>query len=189
MKVVGLDQSLRSSGVVTINLERSPGALLDPALVQRQLIAPHPTLLGPARLCFIVDWFNSFLEVEHPDLVVMEDYAQVLSTASRQAVLGELGGVLRLLCYRRHQPLLVANPSHLKKFATGKGNAKKEIVLREAFKRWKVEWDDNNQVDAYVLARIGVGYLLDSTCETVQQREVVAKLKATGLLVSKRTAA
>lgn len=50
-------------------------------------------------------------------------------------------------------------PSNLKQYATGKGNAAKEVVMMNVFKRWNEEFDDNNQADAFVLAKIGKTYL------------------------------
>lgn len=46
-------------------------------------------------------------------------------------------------------------PSGLKKFVAGKGkgNAKKEIIIKEVYKRWGYEHDSNNVIDAYALAR------------------------------------
>lgn len=44
-------------------------------------------------------------------------------------------------------------PSALKKFTTGKGTSKKEIMIKEVYKRWGYEHDSNNVIDAYALAR------------------------------------
>ena len=44
-------------------------------------------------------------------------------------------------------------PNTLKKFITGKGNAKKELMLLKVYKRWGVEFNDNNMADAYSLAK------------------------------------
>ena len=45
-------------------------------------------------------------------------------------------------------------PSTLKRFAAGKGNVSKDVVMREVYKKWGYENNDNNIVDAYVLARM-----------------------------------
>ena len=42
----------------------------------------------------------------------------------------------------------------LKKFATGKGNTKKEDTVLPIFKRWDFEHPSDNVRDAYVLAQI-----------------------------------
>lgn len=47
------------------------------------------------------------------------------------------------------------SPSTLKKFATGKGNTKKEDMILPIYKRWQFENDSDNIRDAFVLAMIG----------------------------------
>jgi crossover junction endodeoxyribonuclease RuvC len=50
---------------------------------------------------------------------------------------------------------LMVAPTALKKFITGKGNAKKELMLMKIFKRYGLEFENNNLADAYALARYG----------------------------------
>jgi crossover junction endodeoxyribonuclease RuvC len=45
----------------------------------------------------------------------------------------------------------------LKKFAAGKGNAKKQEMLLQMYKRWGVEFNDDNAADSYALARLVSG--------------------------------
>jgi crossover junction endodeoxyribonuclease RuvC len=42
----------------------------------------------------------------------------------------------------------------LKKYAAGKGNAKKQEMLLQIYKRWGMEFSDDNAADAYALARL-----------------------------------
>jgi hypothetical protein len=46
------------------------------------------------------------------------------------------------------------------------------------YKRWGVELRDDNQADAFGLAKIGAAYLDVEMCETAAQREVIANLKS-----------
>jgi crossover junction endodeoxyribonuclease RuvC len=50
-------------------------------------------------------------------------------------------------------------PMTLKKFASGKGNSKKQEMLLQMYKRWGIEFNDDNAADSYALARLirGVG--------------------------------
>jgi crossover junction endodeoxyribonuclease RuvC len=41
----------------------------------------------------------------------------------------------------------------LKKYATGKGTSKKQEMLLQIYKRWGVEFNDDNAADSYALAR------------------------------------
>lgn len=87
--------------------------------------------------------------------VAIEGYAFGSQMAN---MLGELGGMVKLeLLNMGHYPLIVP-PTSLKKYATGKGQgvAKSQIML-QVYKKWGVEFSDDNAADSYVLARIVAG--------------------------------
>ena len=48
----------------------------------------------------------------------------------------------------------IHKPTQIKKFITGRGNAKKDVIIREVYKRWGFETDDHNIADAYGLAQM-----------------------------------
>lgn len=102
----------------------------------------------------------SRLALRH-DLVVIEGY----SFGSRgRAVfsIGELGGCVRLGLHENGFPIVDIPPSNLKKFATGKGNASKDLVLVEAVKRLGYEGASNDEADAlWMLNMARVHYGLD----------------------------
>ncbi len=72
---------------------------------------------------------------------------------------------------------LVVPPARLKKFACGKGNAKKDEIRLAVYKRWGFEAPTNDEVDAYVLARIGLAYLGYDDKLIKPQLEVIKDLK------------
>jgi hypothetical protein len=51
--------------------------------------------------------------------------------------------------------IVEVNPSTLKKFVTGKGNANKELIAAHVTKRWDHIFSDNNLTDAFGLCQIG----------------------------------
>ena len=73
-------------------------------------------------------------------------------------MLGELSATVRLTIYdffdddRKY--ILKVPPMTLKKFAAGKGNAKKQEMLLQIYKRWGLEFTDDNAADAYALGRL-----------------------------------
>ena len=90
--------------------------------------------------------------------IALEHYS--MAERHGQHASGEVGGVIKLTILThfaargtRGYPILVA-PQQLKKFATGSGNTKKELITKEVLKRWDVDFDDTNLAEAYVLARI-----------------------------------
>jgi len=112
---------------------------------------------GIERLVDIKEWIGDTLDY------VQELGAEILDTAIEGSVLqspaalklGELAAIVKLELYERDKifPLQVA-PMTLKKFAAGKGNAKKQEMLMMMYKRWGVEFSDDNAADSYALARL-----------------------------------
>ena len=46
----------------------------------------------------------------------------------------------------------------VKKYTAGKGTAPKDVMMRAGFERWGYESADNDQCDAYCLARIAAEF-------------------------------
>jgi hypothetical protein len=104
----------------------------------------------------------------------MEGYAYN-STMAHMA--GELGGLvkmeLRSWFYdsEAKYPFIVA-PAMLKKYITGKGTGvQKNQILLNVYKKWGIEFNDDNAADSYGLARIAAG-MGDLTYE----KEIIKKL-------------
>lgn len=102
--------------------------------------------------------------------VAMEGYAYGAQMAH---MAGELGGMVKIsLLERGHYPLIVA-PSMLKKYVTGKGTGvQKNQMLLNIYKKWDIEFTDDNAADAYALAKIASGY-----AETAYEKDVLKKLE------------
>ena len=54
----------------------------------------------------------------------------------------------------RNKIVKTFRPSEIKKFATGKGNAKKELMVKEVYRKWGFDTDNHNTADAYAIARL-----------------------------------
>lgn len=147
MRIGALDLSLTASGVA----RWAPGAS-----VQTTTLSP-PGLRGVQRLEWILRKVVGL--VCNCDLVVVEGYAYARANQAHQ--IGELGGVIRLALFTRQIEYVEVAPPSLKKVATGKGNAGKELVLVEAVKRLGYDGADNNIADALWLlemAKIHYGF-------------------------------
>jgi crossover junction endodeoxyribonuclease RuvC len=75
-----------------------------------------------------------------------------------QAILqmGALHYMTRLFLFKKRSKYKVIAPGTLKKFVTGKGNSKKDLMLLNVYKKWGVEFQDHNLADAYGLARLAL---------------------------------
>ena len=144
----GLDPSLTSFGVAATSA-------VDGEVRSRRSWALQPPegVKGVDRLA----WFRSRLgDLFEPVaglnvLVAIEDYA-FSRGASHAHGLGEIGGVSRLLLFDRSLPFTEIKPTSLKKFVTGKGNAPKDVVRLEAYKRFDLEAVTSDEVEAGCLS-------------------------------------
>lgn len=91
-------------------------------------------------------------------LIVIEGYAFSSRTAHQHAI-GELGGALRLALWAAGLEWIELPPAQLKLWATGKGNAPKDVVVSAVSARLGREFASNDHVDSFVLRDIGGAYL------------------------------
>ena len=70
--------------------------------------------------------------------------------------MGALHFYLRIFLYKNGVNYGIKAPGTIKKFVTGDGRAKKDLMLLKVYKKWGVEFDDDNLADAYSLARIAL---------------------------------
>jgi Holliday junction resolvasome RuvABC endonuclease subunit len=92
------------------------------------------------------------------EAIAIEGYAFGSQMAN---MAGELGGMIRLALYDNYRfatpeaafPLVVP-PTSLKKYITGKGRVDKNQILLNVYKKWGVEFNNDNAADSYGLARI-----------------------------------
>lgn len=104
--------------------------------------------------------------------VAMEGYAYGAQMAH---MAGELGGMVKLTLLEEFgiHPLIVA-PSMLKKYVTGKGTGvQKNQMLLNIYKKWGIEFTDDNAADAFALAKIASG-----ASTTAYEKEVLGKLQS-----------
>ena len=81
-------------------------------------------------------------------VIAVEDVSfSKFSLATRK--LSELRGVLFELCETLDIPVVTFNVKDIKKFATGNGNADKEMMIAACQTRWRIDvGDDDNAADA-----------------------------------------
>jgi len=75
----------------------------------------------------------------------------------------EMQGVLKLICEEHRVDYQAYVPSSIKKFATGKGNAGKPLMIETAQRKYNVEIIDDNHADAihlYNLALYELGLMV-----------------------------
>lgn len=151
MTWTGIDQSYSGFAIVHLNEDGTYKASLEG-------FAPKEWGTGVDRLANIDVWLTERLN-PHAQHIAMEGYAAGSKFGREQA--GELGATVkrRLWSYyidmgKVGYPTIVA-PTQVKKWITGKGaGVDKNVVIKEVYKRYGVDFDDDNLADAFVLAQI-----------------------------------
>lgn len=117
-----------------------------------------------------VDKWLTGLEEEHViGDAAIEGYAYGSQMAN---MLGELGGVVKLALKRHGVYPLIIPPTTLKKYVTGKGTGiQKNQMLLHVYKKWGVEFTDDNACDSFALARLAAG-----KADLAYEKEIVRKL-------------
>ena len=167
MLSLGLDLSCTASGVVALT-QVGDGL---PSIVIEHELKPKG-LAGAERNRWIATEVMTRVHELKPDLIVLEGYGLNLQHPSSIVPLGELGGVIRFCLHIDGLSWFDPRPSEMKKFATGKGNANKEIVMLEVYKRWGFSAKTNNTADAYVAAAMGLAHAVDCTWANKEMKKM-----------------
>jgi Holliday junction resolvasome RuvABC endonuclease subunit len=112
-----------------------------------------PKLRGFLRLQLIAAEVTKTLMVWQPDFVAIERYAFVRNPSSF-ITLVEVGTVIRVALRQMNISWVEVPPTVLKKWTTGKGNAKKEDMARSVKERWGFSSHSHDIVDAIALAQM-----------------------------------
>ena len=176
---LGIDQSLTGFAMTALNLANPKS--------YETWVYKSPKF-GVRRLADIRWWMMDkfdFLDSQRCRITDIAMEGTVLASHSALK-LGELAGMVKLtiwdyfdgnlysaIPYEEHirTPLQVP-PMTLKKYAAGKGNAKKQEMLMQIYKRWGVEFNDDNAADSYALARLAAGISISEV-----ERAVVEQMK------------
>jgi len=89
------------------------------------------------RLAWVEQWLDSVALASNPDYVGVEDYALHEGQGAHQ--LGEVGGVARLLLWKRGTHFRLHDPVSVKMFATFNGTSPKDAIEAAVADRWG--WD------------------------------------------------
>ena len=166
--VAGFDLSLTATGYVFLNLDNSieeSGVLLNKYKGMERCYYIRDTILDMCR--------RKSVRIQH---ICMEGYS--FGSRGMLADLGELGGLIKDVFDNSLGIIYtIVGPNQLKKFATGKGSGKKNVVMMKVYKKYGVEFDDDNECDAFVLAKIAQAMVMRNEIDLDKaQLEVIDKL-------------
>lgn len=144
---VGLDPSYNGFGIIV--LEETGD------IIEQKLLTTDSKLEAEDRIIELEKEFKFVANVHNLHMV----YVEAPSYSSQGQFILQMGALhyyLRIFFRKHNTPYKVIAPGALKKYVTGSGNAKKELMLLNVYKRWNVEFSDNNLADAFSLARMAL---------------------------------
>lgn len=142
---VGLDISITGTGVVVLDRQLQT--------VKAECIKSKPQDDWYARVNNIVSRVFDIIPDPVFSTVFVEDYA--FAAKGQVFNIAELSGIIKFRMWYDAYAFLRIPPTSLKKFTTATGTAPKELMMKEVYKRYGVDFNDNNVADAYALARMG----------------------------------
>lgn len=162
--ILSVDPSTRM-GLVVLSVENY---VID-VLLQEEYSSKNK---GMERLGDIGHRLYQLLGEYKPTKVVVEGYS--FASKHNLVTMAEVGTVIRYFLWQEgYKPTIVA-PTALKKFITGKGNCKKDLILLNVFKNWGFDTDNDNIADAFGLAM----YIVYSLHDLVKKDNTTLKSNA-----------
>ena len=147
---VGIDPGLGLTSVTVLGRSRVPPSEFEVYNIQGK------KLRGPERLDYLLEQMRITLFPTAATLVAVEGYS--FGSQNAREAMGEWGGLLRWLLWKDGYRFIVVPPTTLKKFTTGKGNAKKDMMILEVFKKWGYSAQSNDDADSYALAQLAKAF-------------------------------
>lgn len=165
-RILGIDSSLTSSGMCRVNVstaaDGSPDGMVSAWNADIWTIKSQP---GPDRsqvgmsnrIAGIITAMEAHISAA--DLVVLEGQSSMLKGSSAQSLPWLWGRIVDATVAHAVE-LIIIPPSLRMKYATGKGNAQKDLVLAATIKRFpNIDITGNDEADAVILAAIGCRHL------------------------------
>lgn len=144
MRIMGLDPSSKTGYVI----------LDDQGDVVKVGVLKYPPQVDRfTRFAHYTKSVADLVDVYGVDLVIIEGYS--FAGKFNNSFQYELGACLRMRLHEDLIPFVEVPPTSLKKFVSGKGNCKKDLMLLGVYKRWDFDTEDDNEADAYGLAQFG----------------------------------
>lgn len=144
----GIDPSLTGTGVIVLreDLEIIEQRLISTKLKVQEYDIEH-------RMKYIINELE-FIK-QYPIYRVCIEGLSFNSKGQSAAQLFGLAYLVRMWMFDNDIPFIEVPPTVLKKFITGKGQCQKDLMLLKTYKKFGIEFSDNNLCDAYGMARYG----------------------------------
>ncbi len=116
-----------------------------------------------------------------PDLIVIEGFSY--GSNMYRETLGAVAFIIRMLVTRFEIPIIVLSPKTVKRYLQS-GNMKKQLVIKEVFKSFGEDFNNDDEADAFVMMKIGMAILKIQKEELLEEPDFRIKC-AVDILIGK----
>jgi crossover junction endodeoxyribonuclease RuvC len=143
---VGIDPSLLGTGIIVLDKNA--------IIVEQKLISTSSSDSFEKRANDIWNELKFIPNIICLENVCIEGYS-IRSKGNTFIQTVSLNAYIRIKLFENNVSFNIVPPKTLKVFIAGKGNGncKKNLILKEVYKKWGVDFTDDNLADAYGLAR------------------------------------
>jgi len=145
---IGLDLAFMNNGFCCVDEQGS-------IIYQEVITCPKSIVSDEEKLIFLFEKITKLIDEYLPEKVCIEGLS-FGSNGRSVSQMGALHYLIRIFLFKLGIKYQIVPPTNLKKFVTGVGNCKKELMLLKTYKKFNVEFDDNNLCDAFCLARMAL---------------------------------
>jgi len=165
---LGIDPSFSGTGLVVLDRQ---GKIVEQKEISTQKVNGDQHDIE-RRLIIIGNRVEEFIKPYLDKIYVC--YIEEISFGSSgeaSAQLAALNYYIRVYMYNLKINFYTVSPGQLKKYITGNGQAKKNLMLKEVFKRWQVDFNSDNLADAYALARFSLDNYNKGVFEIIKKQK------------------
>ena len=150
---VGIDPSLTGTGFIILN---DNAEIVEQQLISTEKLKDTPHEIED-RLIKIVDTISTYLK-PYNSVIKVVNIESIAYGAKGQKIaeMAALNYIIRIYLYQNKYVYNTIPPTQLKKFITGTGKCQKNLMLLKCFKKFGIEFDDDNICDAYLLGRMAL---------------------------------
>jgi len=140
----GIDHSMNSTGLIILDIDNN--------IIVQKNITSNVKLSDEERIKNIGDEILSEL-LKFPKIECCIEGISYASTGRGVVQQASLHCYICILLLKYDIKYVKCPPNSLKKFVTGKGQCKKDLMMLKTFQKWNVEFPNSDLCDAYGLAR------------------------------------
>lgn len=148
MNFLGLDIALAKNGICLINENGD--------LIISDVFKTNNSDIIENRIKKLIDEILKIINENEIEKIYLEGLSYGSSGNSFAQICGMHYTLRYEILNNCNIDVTIIEPNKLKKFITGKGNCKKDLILLNVYKKFGVEFDDDNLADAYSLARMAL---------------------------------